>query len=93
MIENELNHCPDVAQSVVFLKPNATQLSCVVALAQPETEGARGRVKKFAQGLPSIRKAIQFVDVVFAEEPFTRENGMLRPNLKLDRKAIAAKYG
>ena len=93
VIENELNHSPDVAQSVVFLKPNATQLSCVVALHQPETEGARGRVKKFAQGLPSIRKAIQFVDVVFAEEPFTRENGMLRPNLKLDRKAIAAKYG
>ena len=28
-----------------------------------------------------------------ADAAFTRENGMLRPNLKLDRKAIAAKYG
>jgi long-chain acyl-CoA synthetase len=92
VIENELNHCPDVAQSVVFLKPGANQLSCVVALHQPETEDARARVRKFAQGLQSIRKAAQFVEVVFSDEAFTKENGMLRPNLKLDRKAIAAKY-
>lgn len=93
VIEQELNNCPDVAQSVIFLKPNAVQLSCVVALHQPEADGARGRIKKYAQGLQSIRKAAQFVDVVFADEAFTRENGMLRPNLKIDRKAVAAKYG
>lgn len=92
VIENELNHCPDVAQSVAFLKPGASQLSCVVALHQPETDGARSRVKKYAQGLQSIRKAAQFVEVIFADDAFTKENGMLRPNLKLDRKAIAAKY-
>jgi long-chain acyl-CoA synthetase len=78
---------------VIFLKPNANQLSCVVALNQPETEGARARVKKYAQGLQSIRKAAQFVEVMFADEAFTKENGMLRPNLKIDRKAVAAKYG
>jgi long-chain acyl-CoA synthetase len=93
VIEQEVNNCPDVAQSVIFLKPDAAQLSCVVALHQPEAEGARGRVKKYAQGLQSIRKAVQFVDVVFADEAFTKENGMLRPNLKIDRKAVAAKYG
>ncbi len=93
VIEQELNNCPDVAQSVIFLKPGANQLSCVVALHEPETDGARARVKKYAQGLQSIRKAAQFVEVVFADEAFTKENGMLRPNLKLDRKAIAAKYG
>jgi long-subunit acyl-CoA synthetase (AMP-forming) len=32
VIENQLNHSPDVAQSVVFLKPGASQLTCVVAL-------------------------------------------------------------
>ncbi len=93
VIEQELNNCPDVAQSVIFLKPGANQLSCVVALHQPEAEGARARVKKFAQGPQSIRKAAQFVEVVFADDAFTKDNGMLRPNLKLDRKAIAAKYG
>jgi len=91
-IENEMNNCPDVAQSVVFLKPGATHLTCVVALNQPETDGARARVKKHASGLSSIRGAAQFVEVVFSDAPFTRENGMLRPNLKLDRKAVAARY-
>lgn len=93
IIEQELNNCPDAGQSMIFLKPGATHLTCVVALAQPESEGARERVKKFAAGLKSTRQAAQFLDVVFADEPFTRDNGMLRPNLKLDRKAIAARYG
>jgi len=92
-IENELNNCPDVAQSVVFLKPQATQLTCVVALTQPEDDGARDRVCKYAAAMKSAKGAAQFVEVVFADGPFTRENGLLRPNLKLDRKAIAARYG
>lgn len=92
-IENEMNNSPDVAQSVVFLKPGATHLTCVAALNQPETDGARARVKKYASGLSSAKGAAQFVEVVFADTPFTRENGMLRPNLKLDRKAVAARYG
>jgi long-chain acyl-CoA synthetase len=93
VIENELNHSPDVAQSVAFLKPGASQLTCVVALQQPEADGARARVKKYAAGLTSIKKIAQFIDVIYADEIFTRENGLLRPNMKLDRKAIAAKYG
>lgn len=92
VIEQEINHCPDVDQSVIFLKPNSTQLTAVVALVQPETEGARARVKKHVAGLKSARKVASYVEVIFADGPFTRENGGLRPNLKLDRKAIAAKY-
>jgi long-subunit acyl-CoA synthetase (AMP-forming) len=92
-IENEMNNCPDAGQSVVFLKPGASHLTCVVALAQPETDGARARVKKWAAALTSTKGAAQYVEVVFADAPFTRDNGMLRPNLKLDRKAIAARYG
>jgi long-subunit acyl-CoA synthetase (AMP-forming) len=65
----------------------------VVALQQPELDGARERVKKYAAGLRSIKKIAQFIDVIYADEIFTRENGMLRPNMKLDRKAIVAKYG
>jgi long-subunit acyl-CoA synthetase (AMP-forming) len=91
-IEQELNNSPDVSHSVIYLKPHATHLTCVVDLVPPGGEAARARVTKFANALPSAKKAAQFVEVVFADQPFTRDNGMLRPNLKIDRKAIAARY-
>jgi long-subunit acyl-CoA synthetase (AMP-forming) len=91
VIEQELNNSPDVAHSVIFLKPDSNHLTCVVDLAVPGEE-AKARVKKFANNLSSTRKAAQFVEVVFATEPFTKDNGMLRPNMKVDRKAIGARY-
>jgi long-subunit acyl-CoA synthetase (AMP-forming) len=91
VIEQELNNSPDVAHSVIFLKPDSNHLTCVVDLAVPGEE-AKARVKKFANNLSSTRKAAQFVEVVFATEPFTKDNGMLRPNMKIDRKAIGARY-
>ena len=91
-IEQELNNSPDVAHSVIYLKPHATHLTCVVDLVPPGGEEARTRVKKFASSLPAAKKAAQFVEVIFADAPFSAENGMLRPNLKIDRKAIAARY-
>lgn len=93
VIEQELNNCPEVSHSVIFLKPDAAHLTCVVDLHHPEDEEARTRVKKFVGGLQSTKKAAQFVEVVFTDTPFTKENGMLRPNLKIDRKRIAAKFG
>ena len=92
IIEKEINDCPDVGQSVIFLKPHSSQLTAVIALVQPEPEDARARVKKHVAGLKSARKVAPYVEVIFADGPFTRENDGLRPNLKLDRKAIAAKY-
>ena len=91
-IEQELNNSPDVVHSVISFKPNTNHLICVVDLVPPGGEAARARVTKFVNALPSAKKAAQFVEVVFAGEPFTRDNGMLRPNLKIDRKAIAARY-
>jgi long-subunit acyl-CoA synthetase (AMP-forming) len=91
-IEQDMNNSPDVAHSVIYLKPHATHLTCVVDLVPPGGEEARARVKKFANSLASAKKAAQFVEVIFADAPFTRDNGMLRPNLKIDRKAIAARY-
>jgi long-chain acyl-CoA synthetase len=93
VIEQELNHCPDVAHSVVFLKPHAAHLTCIVALSDPSDQDARARVKKFVDGLKSTKKAAQFVEVIFSDGAFTKENGLLRPNLKIDRKAIVARYG
>jgi long-subunit acyl-CoA synthetase (AMP-forming) len=92
VIEQELNNCPDVAHSVFFLRPGAAHLTCVIDLVAPGGEEARTRAAKFANSLPSARNASQFVEVIFADAPFTTENGMLRPNLKIDRKAIGVCY-
>jgi long-subunit acyl-CoA synthetase (AMP-forming) len=91
-IEQELNNSPDIAHCVIYLKPHATHLTCVVDLVPPGDEAARVRVKEFANRLPSAKKAAQYVEVIFADSPFTAANGMLRPNMKIDRKAIAARY-
>jgi hypothetical protein len=37
-------------------------------------------------------KLSQIGEVIFTDAPFSTENGMLRPNLKLDRRAIAARF-
>jgi len=92
VIEQELNNSPDISHAVIFLKPDANHLTCVVDLTPPGGEDAKARVRKFANGLPAARKVAQFVEVIFATERFTKENGMLRPNLKIDRKAIGARY-
>jgi long-chain acyl-CoA synthetase len=92
VIEQELNNSPDISHAVIFLKPEVNHLTCVVDLTPSSGEDAKARVRKFANSLPAARKAAQFVEVIFAAEPFTKENGMLRPNLKIDRKAIGARY-
>ena len=90
-VENELNGCPDIAQAAVFLKPGSATLSCVIALNDPNSEEARARARDFAKKMQAT-KILQIGDVFFTEGPFSIENGMLRPNLKLDRRAIAAKF-
>jgi long-subunit acyl-CoA synthetase (AMP-forming) len=65
----------------------------VVDLVQPEGPEARQSVRNFVARLRSTRGTFKFVEVVFAEEAFSTDNGMLRPNMKLDRKRIAARYG
>jgi long-subunit acyl-CoA synthetase (AMP-forming) len=91
-IEQELNNCPDLVHSVIFMRPDAAHLTCVVDLVPPASDESRARVTKFVNSLPTAKKAAPFVEVIFAGAPFTVENGMLRPNLKIDRKAIAARY-
>ena len=93
IIEQEIGTCPDVAHAVVFLRPGDSQLTCVVVLNPPGDDAARARVKAHVGKLSSARKAAQFVNTVFAPEAFSRDNGLLRPNLKIDRRAIEARFG
>jgi len=93
LIENEITNSAGVAHAVVFLKQGANHLTCVVDLDPPGGEEAMARVRKYIGALQSTRKAAQFVEVVFANEGFSHSNGMLRPNLKIDRRAVVARYG
>jgi long-chain acyl-CoA synthetase len=92
IVERELNNCPDIANSVIFQRPNTAHLSCVVTLNDPANDIARQRVQNFVNGLQSTRNISRFVEVIFADVPFSRENGMLRPNMKIDRRNVIARY-
>src|SRR6185437_4622057 len=91
VLEGELNACEDVIQSVIFQKPGVSHLTCVVVQGQDRSESASKRIRKYVDAVTAGKK-VRIGEVAFAEEPFSRENGMLRPNLKLNRKGIAAKY-
>ena len=92
MIEEELNSCPDVANSVVFMKPGRSHLTCVVVLNRLEDPVAQDRVRNLALNLKTTKKLAMQVEVVFHNANFTKENGLLRPNMKIDRKRIAALF-
>jgi hypothetical protein len=77
---------------VIFQRPNTAHLSCVVALNTPADDIARRRVLTFVDGLQSTSSISPFVEVIFADAPFSRENGTLRPNMKIDRRNVIARY-
>lgn len=89
-LEKQVNGCVGVAGSVFFQRPGDGHLSCIVVL---ECADHRSAVRRFVERLEAPKKVSPYVEVIFAEEPFSVENGMLRPNMKLDRKRIVATYG
>jgi long-subunit acyl-CoA synthetase (AMP-forming) len=91
-IEEELNNCPDVAHSVVFMERDESWLTCVVVLNRVGDRDAEARVRKFAMDLKTTRKMALRTKITFCSTPFSKENGLLRPNMKLDRKRIAATF-
>ena len=92
VIEKEINKCPHVAGSVIFQRANSGHLSCVVSLRTPADDEVKQLVQKHIAGSQAARKVSQFVEVIFADAPFSRENGMLRPNMKIDRRSVIARW-
>jgi long-chain acyl-CoA synthetase len=92
VIEHEINNCLDVANSVVFWSGGAPHLTSVIALNDAGDPSARNRARKHVANLKTGKNAIPYISVLFSDEPFTRDNGMLRPNMKIDRKRIVARY-
>lgn len=91
-IEAEIDACPDVAKAVVFGSPGATSLTAIVLPKVLTDSEARVRIERFIEELNQRRPTKSVDNVVFTDLVFTRENGFLRPNLKLDRKRIAAHF-
>jgi long-chain acyl-CoA synthetase len=92
-LENGVNACAGVLGSVFFQRPGNAHLSCVVVLEKPDHLEHGKAVRQFIDRLEAARKISPYVEIIFAREPFSVENGMLRPNMKLDRKRIVATYG
>ena len=91
VIEAEIDACQDVAKSVVFGAEGATFLVAVVLPKNPSPEAKR-RIEAFLEKINEHRPTMRVEKVVFTDLAFTRENGFLRPNLKLDRKKIGERF-
>ncbi|RKH56234.1 AMP-binding protein [Corallococcus llansteffanensis] len=91
-LEAEIDACSDVARSVVFASPGSPSISAVVLPKHPMNAEAKVRIKRFVDELNERRPSRSVSQVIFTDMVFSRENGFLRPNLKLDRKKIAAHF-
>lgn len=91
VVEQQIDRCAGIAKSVVFSTGPSAKLNCVVLLNDPSDGAARQKASQFVAGL-GAKSGLPVLNLIFASEPFTRENGLLRPNMKIDRRRIAAVY-
>lgn len=93
ILEADIDGCSDVAKSVVFGGIGMHGLVAVVSLREGVAADVKERVERHVDLVCTKHpSAVKIGKVVFTDRPFTRENGLLRPNLKLDRKKIAAAF-
>jgi len=90
VLEAELDRSIDVEKSVVF--GGRRGLVAVIVPRNPQDAGARGRIEQHVERMNARKPAMSIERLIFGETPFSRENGQLRPNLKLDRRGIARAY-
>lgn len=88
-IEAEIDACPEVEKAVVLGHRNTPGLVAVVRARNPEDIAARQRISAVVEGIGARRPTAEVARLIFTEQVFSRDNGFLRPNLKLDRRRIA----
>lgn len=91
-VEAAIDASPDVAKSVVVGGTGTPRPCAIVLPRRPDDASARLRIQAFIDGIGERRPSMRLDKVIFVDAPFTRENGMLRPNLKLDRRRIAEHF-
>jgi long-chain acyl-CoA synthetase len=92
VLESEIEACPEVARAVVFGTADALTLTAVVLPRSPESAEARQRIEQFIDHISERRRSTPITLTIFTDIAFNRDNGFLRPNLKLDRKRIAEHF-
>jgi long-chain acyl-CoA synthetase len=89
VLESDIDASTDVAKSVVFGGTGMQTLVAVVSVRGKLEGEVKERVERHVEAVNTKHpSAIRVGKVVFTDTQFTRENGLLRPNLKLDRKKI-----
>ncbi len=91
VLEAEIDRCADVGKSVVF-GGGYHGLIAVVVPRDPKDAGARQRIEQHVERMNASHSRMTVERLVFSETPFSREDGLLRPNLKLDRRRIEQAY-
>ena len=91
-IENDLNNCNFIEQSLVY-GDNKPYLVCLIVLATEykniDKEKIKNEIEKINKNLSKIEKIKKFIII---KNQFTIENGMMTPTLKLKRYKIVENY-
>ncbi|MCK1502138.1 AMP-binding protein [Bradyrhizobium sp. 188] len=88
VIEAQINNCADVERAVVFGRENLPTLAVVVRPKRTADAEAQKRIRTFIDDLNRGWRNASVTNVIFTDVEFSRENGFLRPNLKLARNRI-----
>jgi long-chain acyl-CoA synthetase len=89
VLEGDIDASPDVAKSVLFGGAGMQTLVAVVSVRGTLDAELKDRIERHVDAVNAKHpSAIRVGKVVFTDTQLTRENGLLRPNLKLDRKKI-----
>lgn len=91
ILESEIQACSDVARAVIF-QDSAQDILVAVVLLRHSGDDARHRVEQFIAHLEERPGNAVINSVIFTDIVFSRENGFLLPNLKLNRRKIAASF-
>jgi long-subunit acyl-CoA synthetase (AMP-forming) len=91
VLEARLNECPVIDHSVVFATPEG-ELVSLVSLRAKRTPTSEIQVQEWVAKLRREQPAAPLQRAHCTETKFSRDNGLLTRNLKLDRKALWALY-
>lgn len=93
VIEADIGACADVVRAVVMRRTAAADLGAVVVVADPADSSAIARIEAFVEQLNRQHwRNVSVGKLAFTDIVFSQENGLLRPNLKLDRARIADRF-
>lgn len=90
--EAEIDACPEVGRSVVFADVSSPNLVAVIVPKHLEDISVQERIRRFIDRINESKSTNIIGRVIFSNQEFSRENGFLLPNLKLNRRMIAQQF-